>query len=69
MNIGKGIKHARNSKGISQLGLGLAIGNDSSYISRIENNQTEPSLKTILRIATALEVDPLELLEKIIREN
>ena len=64
-----GIKHARNSKGLSQLALGLAIGNDSSYISRIENNQTEPSLKTILRIAHTLEVDPLELLEKIIKED
>lgn len=69
MNIGKGIKQARNSKGISQLGLGLSIGNDSSYISRIENNQTEPSLKTILRIANALEIEPLELLEKIIKDS
>ena len=51
---------------MSQLTLGLAIGNDSAYICRIENNKTEPSLKAIINIAKALDMPPLELLERII---
>lgn len=69
MNIGKVIKNERLKKNISQLTLGLAIGNDSSYICRIENNKKEPSLKMIIKIANALNISPLELLEKIITEK
>lgn len=66
MNIGKAIKAERQKKKISQLTLGLAIGNDSAYICRIENNKNEPSLKIIIKIANALDIPPLELLERII---
>lgn len=66
MNIGKAIKEERQKRNISQLALGLAIGNDSAYICKIENNKKEPSLKTIINIAKALDTPPLDLLERII---
>ncbi len=69
MNTGKIIRQFRQEKGLSQLNLGMAIGNDSAYISRIENNKKEPTLKMIVRIAEALEVDPVLMLEKILSEN
>lgn len=69
MNIGKIIKEERTKRNISQLTLGLAVGNDSSYICRIENNKKEPSLRMIIKIANVLNISPLELLEKIINEK
>ncbi len=69
MNIGKAIKTARNNKGLSQLNLALVIGNDSAYISRIENNQTEPTLRTIVKLAKALDMPPIELLEEILKDK
>ncbi len=69
MDIGKAIKALRKEKGLSQLQLGLAIGNDSAYISRIENNKKEPSLTMLVRIAEALELCPLYLLENIFSKH
>lgn len=69
MNIGKVIRQLRTERNLSQLGLGLLIGNDSAYISRIEGGRKEPSLRTLVRIAHALDVDPVVMLEKIIRED
>ena len=69
MNTGIIIKQLRLEKGMSQLTLGLAIGNDAAYISRVENNKKEPTLKTIVRIAEALEIEPLKIFEMILNEN
>ncbi len=69
MNIGKIVKEERTKQNISQLTLGLAIGNDSAYICKIENNKKEPSLRTIIKIANALNISPLDFLEKIISET
>ena len=69
MNTGKIIRKLRLEKGISQLTLGLAINNDSAYISRLENNKKEPTLKMLIRIAEVLEIEPLIMLEQIIEEN
>lgn len=69
MNIGKAIKKIRTEKGFSQLNLGLAIGNDSAFISKIENNKRAPSIKTVLKIAQALNVTPLYIFEEVFREE
>jgi len=69
MNTGTIIRQLRQEKGLSQLTLGLLIGNDSAYISRIESGKKEPTLKTIVRIAEALEVEPLKMLEMILNKN
>ncbi len=69
MNIGKAIRKIRKEKGFSQLKLGLEIGNDSAFISKIENNKREPSVKTIVKIAEALDVHPLIVFEEFFKEE
>jgi Predicted transcriptional regulator with C-terminal CBS domains len=51
------IKHFRKEKGISQKGLAKLAGISNSYLSDIEVGRTNPSLKTLLKIAKVLEVD------------
>ncbi len=56
--VGKRIKDIRESKGISQVELvGRMQGEiDPTNISRIESGRTNPTLFTLYRIASALEV-------------
>jgi len=46
---------------MTQEQLGLAAGLQRKYISLLELGTKAPSLATVLRIATALDVDPGEL--------
>ncbi|SMC81244.1 helix-turn-helix domain-containing protein [Moheibacter sediminis] len=57
--VGKKIKELRESKGLSQVDLvGKIEGKiDTTNISRIESGRTNPTLYTLHRIATALEID------------
>ncbi|MEC4086638.1 helix-turn-helix domain-containing protein [Myroides odoratimimus] len=65
-SIGKNVKQARELKGLSQVELvGLMEGNiDTTNISRIESGRTNPTIFTLYRIASALEM-PLENLTQI----
>ena len=58
IQIGKRIKEVRESKGISQIELvGRMEGNiDATNISRIESGRTNPTIITLYRISTALEI-------------
>ncbi|MDM1534276.1 helix-turn-helix domain-containing protein [Myroides marinus] len=60
-SIGRNVKQARELKGLSQVELvGLMEGNiDTTNISRIESGRTNPTIFTLYRIASALEI-PLE---------
>ena len=68
--IGKNVKIARESKGLSQLDLvGRIEGNiDTTNISRIESGRTNPTIFTLFRIARALDVS-LEDLVSITTKN
>lgn len=59
MSVGKKIKELREAKALSQIDLvGKIEGKiDTTNISRIESGRTNPTLYTLYRIATALEVD------------
>ena len=61
--VGKRIKCLRESKGISQVELvGKMQGEiDPTNISRIESGRTNPTLFTLYRIASALEVPLIDL--------
>lgn len=65
IQIGKRIKEVRESKGISQIELvGRMEGNiDATNISRIESGRTNPTIITLYRISTALEISLSELLQ------
>ncbi|MBB6332988.1 transcriptional regulator with XRE-family HTH domain [Chryseobacterium sediminis] len=62
--IGKRIKELRMQKGISQADLvGRMEGNiDPTNISRIEAGRTNPTIITLYRIAEALEIKLIDLL-------
>lgn len=63
--VGKKIKELRESKGLSQVDLvGKIVGDiDTTNISRIEGGRTNPTLYTLHRIATALEVELKDLVD------
>lgn len=51
---GQIIEDARKKAKISQTELAKRIGSNKSYISRVENGQTEPKISTFYRIMNAL---------------
>ena len=60
-NIGKSIKQARTSKGLTQTQLGelLGTGYDKSQISNIENGRIIVGVKLLNRIAKVLNTEIL----------
>ena len=57
----RGIKKYRLKKGLSQLDLAAASGFDESAIGRLENGNTNPTIKTLLKLAKALDVKLTQL--------
>ena len=57
MLIGSKIRKLRLEKGITQIELAKKAGISNTYLSDIENERTNPSLKTLLKIAKALETN------------
>jgi transcriptional regulator with XRE-family HTH domain len=62
--IGNNIRNYRLKKNLTQLDLAVACGFEESSIGRLENGNTNPTIKTLLKIAEALGV-PLSQLVKI----
>jgi len=56
MNIGETIRNFRLEKGMSQGDIEKRTGLLRCYLSRVENGHTIPSLDTLAKIATAMEV-------------
>jgi transcriptional regulator with XRE-family HTH domain len=61
-SFGGWVARLRTEKGWSQGQLAELIGYDSSYVSRIESNQREPTADFAVAIAYAAEVDVREVL-------
>lgn len=61
---GDKIKKMRLEKGITQKDFASLVGISNSYLSDIEIGRTSPSLKTLLKIAEALDVEIDMFLEK-----
>ena len=61
MSIGARIRDIRRKKGLSQGDIEHATGLLRCYTSRVENGHTVPSLETITKFATALEIPLYEL--------
>ena len=62
MTLGQRIKSIRKAKGLTQAELAAKSLVDHSYISRIENDKHQPTSSTLMRIAVALETEPLSLI-------
>ena len=69
MGIGKNIKKYRKVKGLTQEKLAELVGVATVTIKKYESNEREPNLTTIDKIAEALEVSRLDLLETTYKIN
>lgn len=56
------VKAGRVRRGMSQVELSRASGVSASALSRIESNEREPRLSTIVRLARTLDIDLEELM-------
>ena len=54
----------RNQKNVSAREMSLAIGQNGSYINRIENRQTFPSMQAFFYICEYFQISPQEFFEK-----
>ena len=63
VTIGENIKRVRKEKKMTQKDLGEIVGISNTYLSDIEIGRTNPSIKTLKRIAKGLEVSYVELLK------
>lgn len=61
--IGQNISKIRKRRGMTQLDLAAATGMEENAVGRIETGRTNPTVKTLLRIAKALEVPLTELVK------
>jgi transcriptional regulator with XRE-family HTH domain len=67
--FGKLIQQERKAKKISQEKLAKITGLDRTFISLIENGKRSPTLSTILKITSALEIAPSELFSKFEKQS
>lgn len=63
MDIGGKVKKLRKEMGLTQEELGILVGLPQTSISSIENKDSNTGVKTLLRIAEALDVTLEELLK------
>lgn len=64
-NLGENVANCRKLRNITQKELAEEIGVNPSFISLLESGKSSAALWTILKIATALEVQPDQLLEEL----
>lgn len=56
-DFGENLRAARKERGFSQESFALTVDLDRTYIGGIERGERNPGLKTVVRIADALELD------------
>jgi transcriptional regulator with XRE-family HTH domain len=62
--FGKRLRELRTSKGLSQEGLADLAGLDRTYVSSCERGERNLTIVSVSKLATALGVDPAELVRK-----
>lgn len=60
--FGIAVRQLRQERGLSQEAVALASGIDRAYFGHIERATKTPTLRTVWRIAAALETRPSELI-------
>lgn len=63
VTIGDNIRKYRKIKNLTQKELGDLVGISNTYLSDMEIGRTNPSIKTLKRIAKGLEISFVELLK------
>jgi len=59
--IGHQIKTFRKSQGLTQFDLAIKSGMEENALQRIETGRTNPTIKTLLKITEALNIEMFEL--------
>lgn len=62
--VGANIRRLRKAKGMTQEQLAHDAGVAARYVAGVERAEENPSLKFIVKIATALDVEPGALLKR-----
>jgi transcriptional regulator with XRE-family HTH domain len=62
-NLGIHIRQIRERKNLSQQNLADMCNSPKSTIARIERAEMNTSIKTLVKIANALEIEPKQLLD------
>jgi DNA-binding XRE family transcriptional regulator len=65
MNFGEKLKQIRTEKNLTQPQLSATIGIEQSYLSKLENDKSQPSADMFTAIVKALELPPAEFLSGI----
>lgn len=63
VKFGQNIRKLRRSKEITLEGLAAASGLSTTYIKSLEKGSQSPTLKTVFKIARALDTSPEDLLK------
>ena len=63
VRFGARLRIVRRERGLSQEELALRAGLDRTYVSSCEAGRRNVTLKTIVRLASALDLRPVDLLE------
>lgn len=61
--LGENLKRIREQKGISQVDISKSLGVSRGFVSNVENGKTNPTLATITKLAKAVGVSAVELLQ------
>ena len=62
-DIGKRIRARREQKGWSQEQLAIEADVDNSHLGKLERGEGNPTVKLVFRIAKALEIEFLDLID------
>jgi len=60
--VGRNLRGYRQARGLSQEAFAQLLGVHRTYMGGVERGERNLTLKSVERIATRLELDPLELL-------
>ncbi len=58
---GEVLRHARQQAGISARELSSRVGVSASYVTKVENGDLDPTLRTFSRMALTLGLNPHEI--------
>jgi transcriptional regulator with XRE-family HTH domain len=64
VSLGQNIAHLRHDRGMSQVELAHRVGTSFPRISEIESGKGNPTVKTLEKIAQALNTTPSNLLDE-----
>lgn len=64
MTVGENIRRIRKEKGLTQKQLGERLNMTQSAVGQFENDKTSPKIETVEKIASALGVNIVEIMEQ-----